>query len=88
MADFIVNIVLPFIVAAILISVVFTFVRIILDAFGLTFKLFRIAGFFALYYFVGEYILKLLEENVFTNMNEYVRWLYIPIQTIISFLNL
>jgi hypothetical protein len=84
MADFFVNIGLPFVVALILISVVFTFVKIILDMFKLTFGIIRVVGFVAVYYFVGQYVLTLLEESVFTNMNEYVRMLYIPVQTIMD----
>ena len=84
MADFFVNIGLPFVVALILISIVFTFVKIILDMFKLTFGIIRVVGFVAVYYFVGQYVLTLLEESVFTNMNEYVRMLYIPVQTIMD----
>lgn len=84
MIETVTNIVLPLLTGALLITVVYTLVRMILDAFGLSFLILKILLFLGVYYFVGPYVLELLENGPFPNIDPVVRLIFIPIQTILG----
>ena len=85
MVDFLLQIVVPLILAGILITVVFSVVRAVLDVFHLNFYLFKLAGFFVVYYFVGEYAYNFLIQNVSENPYSLVKFIYMPVQVIMNF---
>lgn len=78
------NVIVPLVVAGILMSIVFTIVRIILDIFHIGFYATKMVGFFAVYYFVGPYVYNILGKYISGGFPFLVKFLYMPIQVILS----
>ena len=81
------GIIVPLLVAALLISTVYTLVRIVLDLFKINFVVFRLGLFFLIYYYVGEYVFNILERNIMENISDIIKFIYMPVHFFIGLIN-
>jgi hypothetical protein len=84
----IVNVFVPIVIAIILITTIFTIIRIILDIFHISMYLVRIICFFIAYYFIGEYALGLIQKYIASDVPDFIVWIYTPIQVLLNFFNI
>ena len=84
MVDFFINILLPIIIGLIVISIVFKLVSMLLELIKLDYVPNRILVFLVAYYFVGPYILSMVEGSLFSNMHPFAIFFYEPVQYIIG----
>jgi hypothetical protein len=84
----IVDVFIPLVIAIVLITTVFTVVRIILDIFHIGIYVIRILCFFIAYYFVGEYVFNIVQKYIAGDMPDFVRLVYMPVQVILNYLNI
>lgn len=85
MGDFALNILVPVIGACILIPLTYTIVKMILDIFGINIRIITFILFLVAYYFVGDFVLGLLQEYVLSETLKFIEIIYTPIQFIMSF---
>lgn len=85
MEDFALNILVPVIGACILIPLTYTIVKMILDIFGINIKIITFILFLVAYYFVGDFVLGLLQEYVLNQTLKFIEIIYTPIQFVMSF---
>ena len=88
MEHLIVSIVVPLIIAVILITAVFTIIRIILDIFHIGLYSVRILCFFLAYFFVGAFAFEIVQKYVSNDIPDFVRLVYMPIQIILNYFNI
>ena len=84
MLDFFMDILFPLAIALIVISIVFRLVSMLLEIIKLDMVPVRLLAFLAAYYFVGPYLLELVEGPIFPYIHPIARFFYIPVQTIIE----
>jgi hypothetical protein len=87
LVDFFIEILFPLAIALIVISIVFRLVSMLLELIKLDMVPIRLIAFLGAYYFVGPYLLGLVEGPVFPYINPIARFFYIPVQTIIEMFN-
>lgn len=80
------SIIIPLVLAGIVITILFTIIRMILDLLHLNFYITRIIAFFVAYYYVGAYAFRFLEKNVTSDLNIYIRFIYMPIQVVLEYI--
>ncbi len=84
MGDFVLNILIPIIGALVLIPLIYSIVRMILDIFGINIRIITFVLFLVAYYFAGDFVLELLQDYVMNETFKFVEIIYTPIQYIIS----
>lgn len=88
MVNFLLDIAVPLIVAAIIVGIISTLINVILRIFHLDISLIKVIAFFLVWYFVGPFIYNFLVINVIRNQNEIISFIYTPVQTIMALLNI
>ena len=84
MVDFFMEILFPLALALIVLSIVLRLVSMLLELIKLDMVPIRIIAFLAAYYFIGPYLLELVEGPIFSYIHPIARFFYIPVQTIIE----
>jgi len=87
MVDFFMEILFPLAIALVVISIVFRLVSMLLELIKLDMAPIRLVAFLVVYYFVGPYLLGLVEGPIFPYIHPVARFFYIPVQTIIEMFN-
>ncbi|MDD4027535.1 MAG: hypothetical protein PHN54_00480 [Bacilli bacterium] len=84
MLEFLLNLLIPIIVAVILIPLLYSVIRMILDIFGINIKILTIILFLVAYYFVGEIVLNILAEYIMKDTLNIIEWIYIPYKCLMA----
>lgn len=86
MLEFLLNLLIPIVIAIILIPLTYSIVRMILDIVGLNYKALTIILFLVAYYFVGPFVLDLLVKYVMRDTLSIIEWIYTPFKLLINLL--
>lgn len=84
MLDFLLNLLIPIVVAIILIPLLYSIIKMLLDIVGLNIKFIKIILFLVAYYFIGPLVLDLLVKYVMNDISSIVEWIYTPFKLIIA----
>lgn len=82
--DFILDILFPIIIALIVISIVLRLVSMLLELIKMDYVPIRLVAFLGVYYFVGPYILEMIDGKLFHNIHPFVKFFYTPVQQLIA----
>ncbi len=82
--DFILEILFPILIALIVISIVLRVVSMLLELIKLDYVPIRILAFLGVYYFVGPYLLEMVDGKLFNNIHPFVKFFYTPVQHILE----
>lgn len=78
------DIVIPLLVAGFSLAFISYVVLFVLRLFSINFGLFKFILVMLIWYFVGPVIYEILLNNVIINVNEIIKIIYMPIQSIIN----
>lgn len=78
------DIVIPLLVAGFSLAFISYVVLFVLRLFSINFGLFKFILVMFIWYFVGPVIYEILLNNVIINVNEIIKIIYMPIQSIIN----
>jgi hypothetical protein len=82
--DFILDILFPLLIALVVISIVLRLVSMLLELIKLDLVPIRIIAFLGVYYFVGPYLLEMVEGKIFTNIHPFAKFFYTPVQHLLE----
>lgn len=85
MVDFFMEIVFPLAIALVCMSIVLRVISMLLELIKLDLVPIRLVCFIAAYYFIGPYLLDLVEGPIFSYIHPIPKFFFIPVQTLISF---
>ena len=79
------DILIPFIIAAIVIVIISSLLNLLLRILHLGFVLIKVPLFLVVWYFVGPVIYNWLISGIIVNTSEWIRFIFIPFQYISNF---
>lgn len=85
MVDFFMEILFPLAIALICMSVVLRVISMFLELIKLDLVSIRFIVFLVAYYFIGPYLLDLVNGPIFSYIHPVAKFFFIPVQTIIGY---
>lgn len=85
MVNFFLEIVFPLAIALVCMSIVLKIISMLLELIKLDLVPIRFVCFVVVYYFIGPYLLDLVEGPIFSYIHPIPKFFFIPVQTIINF---
>lgn len=86
--SFLLDTVVPLLIAGIAVGIISYLLNVILRAIGLDVSIIKLGLFFLVWYFVGPIIYEFLLSNLITHQNEIMRFIYEPVQMIMEVLKI
>lgn len=84
MVTFFVELVFPLAIALICMAVVLRIISMLLELIKLDIVLIRLVVFIGAYYFIGPYLLDLVDGPVFSNIHDIPKFFFTPVQSLIN----
>ena len=85
MVDFFMEIVFPLAIALVCMAIVLRVISMLLELIKLDLVPIRLLAFVGAYYFIGPYLLDLVEGPIFSYIHPVPKFFFIPVQTLINY---
>ncbi len=86
MVDFFMEIVFPLAIALVCMAIVLRVISMLLELIKLDLVPIRLISFIAAYYFIGPYLLDLVEGPIFSYIHPVAKFFFIPVQTFLNYI--